>query len=304
MTAPPLPTSIDGVLDVELLRGAEAPADSQPDLLVEVPHGADRRSHYDALRARLQGELPADLHCFFHMNTDVGAWSYGRAAAELVLEAQPTRTALILRCLLPRTFVDCNRPADFEGTQLTSGGLTAGVPSYVTDERDLALLLDLHRTYVQAVAEAYGAVCGEGGRALVPHTYGPETLPIQSVGADIVEQLRWAYAPEQAEQRQPRAEVDLLTRDKEGLLYAPPGAEEALLAGFAAAGFQAVANDTYCLVPAALGYQWSTSYPGQVLTLEVRRDLLVERWDPFEEMLPVPEKVARVAQVLAPVLHR
>src|SRR5690606_36693325 len=73
-----LPSSIEGVVTVELLRGAEAPPAAVPDLLVEVPHGADLRAHYDALRARLVGELPADLHCFFHINTDVGAWAYGR----------------------------------------------------------------------------------------------------------------------------------------------------------------------------------------------------------------------------------
>ena len=73
--APLLPA---GVVDVEIVRGARARPDAPPDLLVEVPHGADRRAHYDALRARLRGDLPADLHAFFHVNTDVGAWQLGR----------------------------------------------------------------------------------------------------------------------------------------------------------------------------------------------------------------------------------
>ena len=101
-----------------------------------------------------------------------------------------------------------------------------------------------------------------------------------------------------------RAEVDLLTRDADGTLFAPEGLEEALQAGFREAGFDVHTNDTYFLHPATLGHRWSVTYPGQVLSLEVRRDLLVEAWRWDEEMLPVPEKVARVAQVLAPALAR
>ncbi len=297
-----LPSSIEGVVTVELLRGAEAPPAAVPDLLVEVPHGADLRAHYDALRARLLGELPADLHCFFHINTDVGAWAYGRATAEAILAADPRRSALLLRCLIPRTFVDCNRRAEHEGSDLAQGGLTAGIPSYVTDPRDRPLLLELHAAYVGAAQAAFAAVCGRGGLALLPHTYGPRTLGIERVDATIVEQLRWACEPEREATWPLRAEVDLLTREGDGTVLAPPGLEEELQAAFAAAGFAAKANDTYHLHPASLGHAWSAAHPGQVVSLEVRRDLLVPEWRPFEEMLPEPERVARVAAVLAPAL--
>ncbi len=299
----PLPTSIENVLHVEVLRGAEAPADAVPDLLVEVPHGADERRHYDHLRARLAGDLPQGLEIFFHINTDVAAWAYGRATAEAVLAASPRRSVLLLRCLIPRTFVDCNRPADFEGGDLTEGGLTAGVPAYVKDDRDRALLLDLHRQYVRAAEAAYAAVCGRGGAALVPHTYGPRTLGISQVGDDIVEQLRWACAPERVDTWPLRAEVDLLTRDGEGKLFAPPGMEEGLLAAFAQAGFAPRANDTYFLHPASLAHTWSSRYPGRITALELRRDLVVREWRPFEPMEADEEKVARVAAVLAPALE-
>jgi hypothetical protein len=300
----PLPVSLAGVAYVEVLRGAEASPDSAPDLLVEVPHGADQREHYDTLRAQLVGELPQDLHAFFHVNTDEGAWAYGRATAEAIVAAEPKRSALLVRCLIPRTFVDCNRPADYDGGNLSAGGLTAGVPVYVKDDRDRALLLALHTSYVGLAEAAYKAVCGAGGHALVPHTYGPRSLDIAGVDETIVEQLRVAYAPETVESWPIRAEVDLLTRDGDGNELAPLGIEAALLEAFGEAGFEARANDTYYLHPAALGHRWTVLYPGRVTCLEVRRDLVVESWEPFEEGRPSPERVARIAKVLAPTLAR
>ena len=53
-------------------------------------------------------------------------------------------------------------------------------------------------------------VCGSGGTALIPHTYGPRTLDITRIGDDIAEQLRQALAPERAESWPLRPEVDLL----------------------------------------------------------------------------------------------
>lgn len=299
----PLPESIEGVVDVEILRGPEADPTATPGFLVEVPHGADRRHHYDALRARLSDALPAELEVFFCMNTDVGAWAYGRATAERLIASDPTRSALLLRSRIPRTFIDCNRPAAFEGGDVSKGGLTAGIPAYVTDPADRALLVDLHQQYVACAGAAFAAVCGAGGQALVPHTYGPRTVGIESVGDDIVSQLRWAHEPERYATWDLRAEVDLLTRDAAGTLYAPQGVEEALLDAFTTAGFAAVANETYQLLPQTLGYGWSTRWRGQVTCLEVRRDLLVPEWRWDEEMLPDPGKVDAVARVLADVLH-
>ena len=299
-----VPASVDDVVHVELLRGAEAPEGAAPDLLVEVPHGADRRAHYDRLRGRLVGQLPEGLEAFFHVNTDVGAWQVGRATAEALLAAAPRRSALVLRCLIPRTFVDCNRPPDYEGGDLTQGGLTAGIPVYVRDERDRALLLDLHRQYVRAAEAAYAAVCGQGGLALVPHTYGPRTVGITKVEDDIVDKLRWAYEPARVEEWPLRPEVDLLTRDGEGRVLAPKGVEDALLTAFTAAGFDPKVTETYHLNAGSLAYDWCQRYPDRVTCLEVRRDLLVERWDPFVEMQPDPARVDQLAKVLAPVLER
>jgi hypothetical protein len=297
-----LPSTIDHVAFVEVIRGPDADPAAPCDLLVEVPHGADRRHHYDELRARLVGDLPEHLEEFFSVNTDVGAWAYGRATAERVVASHPERAALLVRCLVPRTFVDCNRPADFEGGRLDEGALTAGVPSYVRDDRDRELLLGLHRRYVELVEDAYAQVCGSGGVALVPHTYGPRSMGIAAVDDDIVKNLRWACEPERELTWPLRAEVDLLTRTGDGELLGPPGAEEALLESFTREGFAPVANDTFYLHPASLGHRWCSEYPGQVLCLEVRRDLLVDKWTPLEEMVPLREEAERVASVLAPVL--
>ena len=297
--------SIEGVVDVEVLRGARATAATPPSLLIEVPHGACRRAHYDALRAQMKGDLPADLHCFFSINTDVGAWEYGRATARRVLQEHPEKSAVVVRSLIPRTLIDCNRPATRDGGDLQKGALTAGVPAYIDHADDHALLVGLHAKYVEVAEAAFALVCGKnGGLAIIPHTYGPRTLGIQGVGRDIVDQLRWACAPERESTWPLRADVDLLTTDPDGRDWSPPGMVPALVDGFATVGLQAKANNAYNLHPASLGHTWSTRYPGRVLCLEVRRDHLVQAWTPFDEMTVVDEKVARVAGVLAPVLAR
>ena len=263
----PLPTSVPGIADVEIFgRGHEV------DLVVEVPHGADRRHHYDALRARMLGPLPADLHEFFHVNTDVGAWQVGRRVAE-GFAARGLGVAVAIRCLLPRTFIDCNR---VEGAG-AEGGLTAGIPAYIDDERDRALLVDLHRRYVAVVEAGIGAVSSHGF-VLLPHTYGPVTLGIPTVGADIVEKLRWAHEAEQLATWPLRPQVDLITRTAEGVLHAPERVAQRVAAGYRAMGLEVAENKTYHMHPVTMGYRWATPLPERVLSLEIRRDLLVREW--------------------------
>lgn len=297
------PRPIDDVLDVLCLHGTEADPGALPQLLVEVPHGADQRAHYDRLRSRLVGTLPDGLEAFFHVNTDVGAWDYGLATARALLALQPRCSVLLLRSLLPRTFIDCNRPADHRvGGDLSQGALTAGIPGYVKDDRDRAELTALHVSYTHAAQAAYDQICGAGGLALTPHTYAPRSVGIRSVGDDIVEQLHWAYEPERYQTWPLRAEIDLLTRDPDGHYLAPPGIEATLLAMFARQGRDVRANDTYNLAPGSLGAHWSNRFPGQVLGLEVRRDLLVTQWRPFDAMTIDSQATDAVAGVLANAL--
>lgn len=302
MTATSL-ASLDGVAHVERIDGPGADPTAPPCLLVEVPHGADRRAHYDALRGRLVGDLPADLHVFFHVNTDVGAWDYGRRVAERVVAAAPGRSALAIRCLVPRTFIDTNRLED-AGEDLAKSGLTSGVAPYVRHPADLALLLDLHRSYVRLVERAVELVCGAGGFGLSPHTYGPRTMGIATIDDTIVEALRRAHEPAAWESWPVRPEIDLITRDPDGVRRAPETMTRELLDAYRALGLEAVECATYTMHPSTQAARWGTRFPDQFLCLEVRRDLLVEAYTPFEEMRVRPEAADRVAAPLAVAIDR
>lgn len=302
MTALPL-ASIEGVAHVERLDGPGADPAAPPCLLVEVPHGADRRAHYDALRARLVGDLPADLHVFFHVNTDVGAWDYGRRVAERVVAASPGRSALLIRCLVPRTFIDTNRLED-ASEDLAKSGMTSGVAPYVRHPADLALLLGLHRAYVRLVERAVELVCGSGGFGLCPHTYGPRTMGIAAIDDRIVEELRRAHEPVAWASWPLRPEIDLITKDPDGVRRAPEQVTTELLAAYRALGLDAVECATYTMHPSTQGARWATRFPDRFLCLEVRRDLLVESYTPFEEMHTRPDAVARVAEPIAAAIDR
>jgi hypothetical protein len=63
--------------------------------------------------------------------------------------------------------------------------------------------------------------------------------------------------------------------------------------------FQATENATYRLHAATMGYRYSALYPGRVLCMEVRRDLLADPFDPFAEMKIGASKVTRIARVTA-----
>ncbi|MEX1366999.1 MAG: hypothetical protein AB1Z98_27980 [Nannocystaceae bacterium] len=284
---------------VELWRGAEHEPDAPPCLLVEVPHGADRRSHYEAMRARLEGPFPEDLHEFFHVNTDEGAYDYGRCVAEAVVARDPRRAARVIRCSIPRTFIDANRLEDTKGGNLGEGGMTAGLHSYVRDPSDRALLLSLHRAYVALCERAYAQTCGTGGFGLMPHTYGPIAIGgFDQIDEHIVHNLRRAHAPGTIEGWPERPHVDLITRTKEGERMASAAMVAGLLQAYGALGLRAIEGESYYLHPASLGCRWALRYPRQTLGLELRRDLL-GRWVWNEESELDPEAIAKMAAPLA-----
>src|SRR5262245_36015670 len=104
----PAVSSIPGVVDAILLHGPHADRDAPPDLLIEVPHGATKTEDFTSLAALLKSPLPDSLIDFFYVNTDAGAFELGEAVATKLLEAEPRRSVAILRCRIPRTFIDCN----------------------------------------------------------------------------------------------------------------------------------------------------------------------------------------------------
>jgi len=291
--------SIAGVGHVELVRGAEADPLAPPDLLLEVPHGATRAKHFDQLRAELQGDYDAGLRDFFFVNTDVGAPELAFAVARGVVAKSPGRTVAIVRCLLPRTFVDCNRTIERDTVAKASqpGEMTPGLPPWVVHAADRELLLDRYFAYRELVTAGFATVCAGGGKALCVHTYAPRSIDV-AVDVDIAAALHAAYAPDRIGSWPLRAEVDLITHDPEGRLLADDELARRAEHEFTAHGIQVVRNDTYSLHPSTLAFAFAQLYPQQTLCFEVRRDLLLDEFVPFVELHPTETAVRRVAEPL------
>jgi predicted N-formylglutamate amidohydrolase len=270
-----------------------------PELLVEIPHGATRTADYTALRRRLRGDIAADLVDFFHVNTDVGAPELARALAHAL--APHTRGVLIVESAIPRTFIDCNRVIDVPLEAYREGRVTPGVPPWIRDPEDLALLRGLHAEYVRVTTEAFDTVCGGGGFALMLHTYAPRTVDVE-VDDHIVAALHAAYADEA---RWPlRPEVDVIGRDLAGKLVVDEGLLADLTASYAAIGIEVADGRTYPFHPSTTAFHHAGRWAGRAACIEFRRDLLADPWDPFAEMRISPEKAARMAGPLASSLAR
>ncbi|HEU4420749.1 MAG TPA: N-formylglutamate amidohydrolase [Planctomycetota bacterium] len=291
---------IAGVCDVEVLRGATADPGAPPDVLFEVSHGATRSSHFDDLRGQLRSDYAADLRDFFFVNTDVGAPEVARAVARRIVQAAPRRSALVVRCLLPRTFVDCNRRVDRDTIPAASrpGEMTPGLPPWIREPADRELLLLRYFAYRDVVTAAFEKVCGNGGLDLFVHTYAPRSVDVP-IDENIVANLHAAWAPDRVQTWPLRADVDLITHDPDGRLLASPLLAQRAAAELTAAGFEVKHNATYALHPVTLAHAFAERYAEATLCFEVRRDLLVARFTPFQEMIPEPARVERVATPLA-----
>ncbi|MFN7147767.1 MAG: hypothetical protein ACK4YP_28615 [Myxococcota bacterium] len=298
-----LPASVPGVFTLEVVRGAKADPGRAPDLAVELPHGATRTADYRALRGRLVGAYDDDLVDFFHVNTDIGSPELAVATAQALVAAAPTRSVAILRSHIPRTYVDCNRVIDAAPEAFKEGKVTPGVPPWVRDPADLALLHDLHAVYVEGACALVDTVCGAGGAALFLHTYAPRSVEVE-VDADIVANLRAAYLPENVERWVLRPEVDVIGRTLAGELKLDERVLADLVAGYREVGVDVADGRTYPLHPSTWGYQHSERWPGRTLCVEIRRDLVADPWDPFVEMRIGAAKVARMAGPLATTIAR
>lgn len=297
--------SVSGVCDIEIVRGAKADPSGRPDLLFEVPHGATLAQHFDDLRAQLRGSYSEGLRDFFFVNTDVGAPELALSVARSVVLTEPTRTAAIIRCLLPRTFIDCNRSVDRETVAAASerGEMTPGLPPWVVHDQDRDLLLDRYFAYREVVTRGFSGVCGGGGRAVCLHTYAPRSIDV-AVDDDIVAALHAAYAPDRIGSWPLRAEVDLITRDPDGRELADSALAQRAEQALSTAGFQVVRNDTYSLHPSTLAFAFAQQYAGKTLCLELRRDLLLPEFVPFVELYTDPQAIERAAVPLAKALAR
>ena len=295
--------SVAGVCHLEMVRGAKADEAADPDLLIEVPHGATRADHFDELLSQLRGSYQDGLRDFYFVNTDVGSPELAVAVADNVVREQPGRTVAIIRSHLPRTFIDCNRAIDRDAVAAASqkGEMTPGLPPWVVEEHDRRLLLDRYQAYREVVSSGFQLVCGGGGAAVSLHTYAPRSIDV-AVDEDIVAALHAAYAPDRIETWPLRAEVDLITDDPDGSVLADARLARRAEQAFAAGGFQVARNHTYSLHPSTLAYEFATRYPGQTLCLEVRRDLLVPEFVPFVELATDDHAIARAASPLGVAL--
>lgn len=272
--------SLPEVVDVEYVHGARSQAGA--DLLIEIPHGATRTSDFTAVEARLRSQLPAQLSDFFHVNTDAGAPELAQALARRFVQLDPTRNVLILRCRIPRTFIDCNRRIDAKPEEFKAGKVTPGLMPWVTAEADRALLLDRYRAYVETVDAAVAEVMPRGAMLLL-HTYAPRSVGVE-VDLDIVKSLHAAYQPETERTWPLRPEVDVIGKTVEGTSLAPAPVVASLRAALTAASLSLAEGDSYPMHPSTLAHGHVTRWPGRVLCVEVRRDLLADPWTPFAEM--------------------
>jgi N-formylglutamate amidohydrolase len=294
--------SIPGIVDVMWYppRGASEASPART-LLIEVPHGATRRSDYETLEAQLVSKLPQDLIEFFFVNTDIGT----PEGAECIARALATAPAgqslgvLVLRCLLPRTFIDTNRVVAASPSDAVVDGITPALASYVTAKADHALLLGLHQRYHELVARAYAAIPGRGGLALQLHSYSPRSVGIDKIDQDIVAALREAYEPGVYETWPKRPAVDLITADTEGRVLASPEVVVRLREEYARIGIEAKENETYRLMPSTMGYQYADRYPGHVTCIEINRELLA---DPFIAFADSPIGAAKVERMVGPLI--
>jgi hypothetical protein len=287
--------SLEGVVDVTIHHPASQPRGW---LLVEIPHGATRTQDYERLAARLRGPLPKDLVHFFYVNTDIGAPEAADHVARVLCEGGVG--VVVARCLLPRTFIDTNRVIDRSADGKVKAGLTPGIPGYVKDPQDRALLEELHARYHAVVEKAYAQVCGElNGLALQLHSYAPRSVGIEATDENIVEALHAAYVPEVYAKWPERPAVDLITATSDGSFRCAPALVAQLKADFEAAGIPAQENATYHLHPVTMGMAYAQAWPDRVLCVELSRGLLADPFVPFGES---PISQAAAARLAAPLV--
>lgn len=298
----PPPVALSGICEVEFFPAGGGDPEVAPELLIEIPHGATRGAHFDDLRRRLVGPFPDDLEAFFFVNTDVGAPECARHIARSVAgpgTAIRPLSAVILRSLIPRTFVDCNRCLTHSTDDFARAGFTPGLPEYVTDPADIALLHALHRQYTEQAERAFAWVCGAGGSALTLHTYAPRFVTITKIDERIVRALREAYSAEQYDRWEPRPDVDVISEADDGSPLAAAELVAAVRRHYAAAGVTATENATYRLNASTMGYVHCVRHPGRVLALEINRARLADPFTPFAEMHISDDKAREMALPIA-----
>ena len=238
---------------------------------------------------------------FFHVNTDAGAPELAVATARALVAAAPTRSVVIVRSRVPRTFIDCNRRLDASPAEWKAGKVGPGLMPWITAPEDDHLLRAAFDGYVGAVTAASAALARDGAMLML-HTYAPRTVDVE-VDLEIVPNLRRAWAADTVETWPLRPHLDVIARTPDGVDHAPLAVVAALTAGCAALDYAVARGDTYPLHPSTQAHAHVIARPGRTLCLEVRRDLLADPFTPFAEMTISPAQVARLAGPLAAALQ-
>ena len=265
-------------------------------LLIELPHGSTTTNDFKWYQEKLQGDYPPNIIDFFYVNTDVGS---PEIAFEIAQQLKENYEVHILRSHIPRTFIDCNRVVG-EGISYSEGGVTPATPSYVTNKSDIEFLYASYHAYQNYVKGLYAKICGErAGLALMLHTYAPRSVPITKVDHDIVEQLHAFYDTEKIEDCKLRPEVDIIHKTPDGEVLIDKTMIQNITEQFESAGFDVQNGASYLLHPVTTAHYHAQQNHLQTLCLEVRRDLVVSTWSPFEEMNISKEKAQRIASCIA-----
>ncbi len=287
-----IPESVPGVVELKAYS-----SNSGRWLLIEVPHGATRKSDYDAVAARLKSALPERLEHFFFVNTDIGA-PEGAERLGRTLSAKGINV-VVARCLIPRTFIDTNRVIANTVQGEVKDGLTSALPGYIDAARDGAWLTAEHARYHEVVGALYTQVCNAaGGLALQLHSYSPRSVNIEKTDGGIVAALHAAYVPEVYSKWPERPPVDLISATADGGFRTSPKIVAELLLEYRADGIAAEENATYHLHPATMGLVYAQAHPEQVVCVEMNRGLLADPFVPFG-VSPISE--AKVARLVAPL---
>ncbi|HET9625511.1 MAG TPA: N-formylglutamate amidohydrolase [Kofleriaceae bacterium] len=290
-------SSPPGIADVAVTRGAAAPPDAACDLVIEVPHGATATADFDHYAAQLTSPLPDGLVDFFHVNTDAGAPELAAAIATRLVRDEPARTVAVVRCRIPRTFIDCNRKIVTD-----QAGMTPGLMPWITAPGDRALLRAAYDRYV-ATVDAVLAARAPAGALLMLHSYAPREVDVQ-VDVEIVASVRRAYAPDVEPTWPLRPEIDVIGRAVDGGDLAPAAVVARLREQLAARGLAVADSATYPLHPSTLAHDRVRALPGRALCVEVRRDLLAEPFTPFAQMAIGGAKLERLAPAFAAAIRQ
>ena len=293
------PKSIENVVEIFEIAGKDSVLHQAPNLLIEIPHGATLKRHFEEIQTHLSSTLPSNLIDFFFVNTDVGTPELAKFTAEILSRLEHSYKILIVRSLIPRTFVDCNRILDLSEQEALAAGITVGLPVYVKEEKDKDFLLERYGCYQKEVEKAYDCVCGSGGLALMLHSYAPKKVGISAVKDDIVERLHEVYAPGKYEQWPIRPQVDFIHQTPSGEALEHAILRHNMTSHLEAAGLCVAQGDSYQLHPATTAYSWSKKYKSQTVCVEIRRDLLMEQFEPFAEMSVDVEQLGCIATAMA-----